>query len=54
VIAISAVLVLFGGAVLRYMVVASGQDRTWLVGEQAYNARLPHGDEAFLKMWNRS
>jgi formate-dependent nitrite reductase membrane component NrfD len=52
--AISAVLVLFGGAVLRYMVVASGQDRTWLVGEQAYNARLPHGDEAFLKMWNRS
>jgi protein NrfD len=53
-VAISAVLTIIGGAILRYMVVASGQDRTWIEGEQAYNSRLPRGDEAFLKAWNRS
>ena len=53
-IAIAAALTIIGGAVLRYIVVASGQDRTWINGEQAYNSRLPRGDEAFLKAWNRS
>jgi formate-dependent nitrite reductase membrane component NrfD len=53
-IAIAAGLAILGGAILRYLVVASGQDRTWIAGEQRYNSRLPHGDEAFLKAWNKS
>jgi formate-dependent nitrite reductase membrane component NrfD len=53
-IAIAAALAILGGAILRYIVVASGQDRTWIEGEQKYNSRLPRGDEAFLKAWNKS
>ncbi|WP_199242439.1 NrfD/PsrC family molybdoenzyme membrane anchor subunit [Desulfosporosinus fructosivorans] len=44
-------LVLVGGVVMRLLVVYSGQDRTWLPGEQKYRSRLPIGDEAFLKAW---
>ncbi len=44
-------LVLFGGITLRWMVVAAGDFRTWLPGEEAYRARLPKGEEAFLKAW---
>ena len=46
---LSAVLVLIGGAGMRYMVVLSGKERTWITGEQFYYSRLPRGDEPFLR-----
>jgi len=52
--AMSAVFCLVGGATLRYMVVLSGKQRTWIAGEQQYFARLPKGDEAFLKAWTKN
>jgi len=48
---IGALLVILGGVIMRLLVVYSGQDRTWLPGEQKYRSRLPIGDEAFLKAW---
>jgi protein NrfD len=50
---VGALLVLVGGVVMRCLVVNAGQDRTWLPGELKYRARLPHGDEAFLKAWGK-
>ncbi len=49
--AIGAVLALLGGALMRWLVVRSGETRTWLPGEEKYRANLPHGDEAFLQAW---
>lgn len=49
----AAFLVLLGGVIMRLMVVYSGQDRTWLPGEQKYRSRLPLGHEAFLKAWKQ-
>lgn len=46
------VLILLGGALMRWMVVKAGQERTWLPGEEIYRAGLPQGDEAFLKAWD--
>lgn len=43
--------VLLGGLWMRVMVVRAGHARTWLPGEERYRARLPRGDEAFLKAW---
>jgi len=51
--AIGALLILFGGVVMRCLVVYAGEDRTWLPGEKKYRGRLPLGDEAFLKAWNK-
>jgi len=51
--AVAALLCLIGGATLRYLVVLSGKERTWIAGEQQYFARLPNGDEAFLKAWTK-
>jgi formate-dependent nitrite reductase membrane component NrfD len=48
--AIGALLVLLGGVIMRLMVVYSGQDRTWLPGEQKFRSRLPVGNEEFLKL----
>lgn len=45
---IAAILAMAGGLLMRNLVVYAG-DRTWLPGEEEYRARLPHGDEAFLK-----
>jgi formate-dependent nitrite reductase membrane component NrfD len=50
---IGATLVLLGGITMRLMVVRSGEDRTWLPGEQKYRSRLPLGNEAFLKAWEQ-
>lgn len=50
---VGALLVLLGGVIMRCLVVQAGRDRTWLPGEQKYRERLPHGDEAFLRAWNR-
>jgi len=47
----AAFLVLVGGLLLRLTVVRSGEDRTWLPGEEKYRSRLPLGDEAFLNAW---
>jgi len=46
---IAAVLVMFGGVMMRMMTVTSGNDRTFLPGEQLYRSRLPQGHERFLK-----
>ena len=43
-----ALCVLAGGLILRFLVVYS-DDRTFLPGEEKYLARLPRGDEAFLR-----
>ncbi|MBP1764604.1 MAG: Polysulfide reductase NrfD [Firmicutes bacterium] len=51
--AVGAVLVLLGGALMRMLVVRGGEDRTWFPGEQKYRSRLPKGNEAFLKAWNK-
>jgi formate-dependent nitrite reductase membrane component NrfD len=52
--AAGAVLVLAGGLVMRNLVIYAGNaDRTWLPGEVKYRSRLPHGDEAFIKAWNK-
>jgi len=50
---LGALLVILGGLIMRLLVVYSGQDRTWLPGEQKYRSRLPLGHEAFLKAWNK-
>ncbi|GFE59908.1 NrfD/PsrC family molybdoenzyme membrane anchor subunit [Geobacter sp. AOG2] len=50
---VGALFVLLGGVVMRCLVVRAGHDRTWLPGEQKYRGRLPLGDEAFLKAWNK-
>jgi protein NrfD len=42
--------VLIGGIVLRFLVVYSG-DRTLLPGEAEFLAKLPSGDEEFLRAW---
>ncbi len=42
--------VLIGGIVLRFLIVYSG-DRTLLPGEAEFLAKLPRGDEAFLRAW---
>ena len=47
--AIAALLVLFGGVMMRMQTVTSGQDRTFLPGELKYRSRLPQGKEKFLK-----
>ncbi|MCA9976790.1 MAG: polysulfide reductase NrfD [Anaerolineales bacterium] len=46
---LAGILVLLGGAWMRWMVVKSGEYRTWLPGEEFYLSRLPRGDEEFLK-----
>jgi protein NrfD len=43
--------VLLGGGLMRWMVIKSGEQRTWLPGEEFFRSRLPKGDEAFLKAW---
>ncbi|MCM1565485.1 MAG: polysulfide reductase NrfD [Dehalobacter sp.] len=48
--AIGTLCVLLGGVIMRNLVIYSGQDRTWLPGEQKYRAKLPHGDEDFMKI----
>jgi protein NrfD len=48
---IGAILVLFGGLLMRHLVVKAGEDRTWLPGELNYRSKLPTGDEEFLKAW---
>ena len=50
--AAGALLILAGGLLMRILVVYAGEERTWLPGEKRYKARLPGGDEAFLKAWN--
>ena len=47
--AIAALLLLAGGVIMRILVVYSGQQRTYMPGEQLYRSRLPEGDEKFLK-----
>lgn len=42
--------VLIGGIVLRFLIVYSG-DRALLPGEAEFLAKLPRGDEAFLRAW---
>ena len=42
--------VLIGGIVLRFLIVYSG-DRTLLPGEAEFLAKLPTGDEEFLRAW---
>ena len=50
--ALGAVLVLLGGVTMRLLTVRSGEDRTFLPGEQKYRLRLPTGNEEFLhKNW---
>jgi len=50
--AVGAVLVLLGGVTMRLLTIRSGEDRTFLPGEQKYRLRLPTGDEEFLhKNW---
>jgi hypothetical protein len=41
---------LCGGVLMRWMVIKSGFQRTWLPGEQQYRSRLPKGDEAFFQI----
>lgn len=50
--ALGAALVLLGGLIMRFLVVQAGEQRTWLPGECRYYARLPVGNEAFLKAWD--
>ncbi len=51
---IAGVLAILGGLIMRNLVVYSGQDRTWLPGEEKYRSRLPKGHEAFLhKVWTK-
>jgi len=51
--AIGSLLVLLGGVTMRMLVVRSGEDRTWLPGEQKYRSRLPMGHEEFMKkLWD--
>lgn len=47
--ALAALMVLFGGVMMRMMTVTSGNDRTFLPGELQYRSRLPQGNERFLK-----
>jgi protein NrfD len=42
--------VLIGGIVLRFLIIYSG-DRTPLPGEEEFLAKLPRGDEEFLRAW---
>ena len=49
-VALGALMVLFGGILMRHLVVYSGEDRTWLPGEQKYRSRLPVGDEEFIRV----
>lgn len=49
---LGSVFALLGGALMRWMVIDSGKERTWLPGEIAYRMRLPAGNEEFLKAWN--
>jgi len=42
--------VLIGGIVLRFLIIYSG-DRTPLPGEAEFLAKLPRGDEEFLRAW---
>lgn len=51
--AAGAALTLFGGITMRMLVIYGGKDRTWLPGEVLYRSRLPKGDEAFIKAWNK-
>lgn len=51
--ALGIILVLLGGLWMRLNVVKSGETRTWLPGEEHFRARLPHGDEAFLKAFQK-
>ncbi|EAT16895.1 polysulfide reductase NrfD [Desulfuromonas acetoxidans] len=46
---LAALMVLFGGVMMRIQIVTSGKDRTFLPGELQYRSRLPKGDEKFLK-----
>ena len=41
---------LIGGIVLRFLIIYSG-DRTPLPGEAEFLAKLPRGDEEFLRAW---
>lgn len=50
VVGLLAILVDVGGGWMRWMVIRSGEYRTWLPGEERYLSRLPHGDEEFLKI----
>jgi protein NrfD len=45
--------VLIGGIVLRFLIVYSG-DRTLLPGEAEFLAKLPRGDEEFLRAWEEA
>ncbi len=45
------ILVIFGSALMRWMVIHSGDQRTWLPGEEKYRGRLPYGNEPFIKSW---
>ncbi|HHW06767.1 MAG TPA: polysulfide reductase NrfD [Clostridia bacterium] len=47
-----AVLALLGGLIMRLLVVRAGEERTWLPGERLYHARLPVGNEDFLRAWD--
>jgi protein NrfD len=45
--------VLIGGIVLRFLIVYSG-DRTLLPGEAEFLAKLPCGDEEFIRAWEEA
>jgi len=45
--------VLIGGIVLRFLIIYSG-DRTLLPGEAEFLAKLPSGDEEFLRAWEEA
>lgn len=45
------ILIIMGGALMRLMVIHSGDQRTWLPGEEKYRSRLPKGDEPFINAW---
>jgi protein NrfD len=45
--------VIIGGIVLRFLIVYSG-DRTLLPGEAEFLAKLPRGDEEFLRAWEEA
>ncbi len=47
----AAILAICAGVLMRLLVVYSGEDRTWLPGEEVYRSRLPGGEEAFIKSW---
>jgi formate-dependent nitrite reductase membrane component NrfD len=48
----AALLVLAGGAILRFLVVYT-EDRIMLPGEEEFRYWLPNGDEAFLRAWEK-